>query len=172
MITQNGDGLHLRAGNSLKRIYQIHGNIDFARCAGECGAPIWPLPMDLVGRRERDYRLTAEDALHLRCPSCAGWARPHVLWFDEYYDEERFRYESSIRAVEAVDVFLVAGTAGATSLPRLSGDIAVDEEVMIIDINVDENPFDQLARENDGLVLRGSSSELFPEIARRLGAKG
>ena len=32
LVTQNVDGLHLRAGNSLEKTYQVHGNIDFMRC--------------------------------------------------------------------------------------------------------------------------------------------
>jgi NAD-dependent deacetylase len=31
LVTQNVDGLHLRAGNSFARTYQIHGNIDYMR---------------------------------------------------------------------------------------------------------------------------------------------
>ena len=31
LVTQNVDGLHLRAGNSFDRTYQIHGNIDYMR---------------------------------------------------------------------------------------------------------------------------------------------
>jgi NAD-dependent deacetylase len=33
LVTQNVDGLHGRAGSSAARTYQIHGNIDFCRCA-------------------------------------------------------------------------------------------------------------------------------------------
>ena len=32
LITQNVDGLHLQAGNSPQRTFQIHGNISFMRC--------------------------------------------------------------------------------------------------------------------------------------------
>src|SRR5688572_10403206 len=33
LVTQNVDGLHLRAGSSTTRTLQIHGNLHFARCA-------------------------------------------------------------------------------------------------------------------------------------------
>jgi NAD-dependent deacetylase len=44
LVTQDVDGLHLRAGSSLERTYQIHGNIHFARCLAECGGVPSPLP--------------------------------------------------------------------------------------------------------------------------------
>ena len=36
LVTQNVDGLHLRAGNSSPRTFEIHGNADFMRCAARC----------------------------------------------------------------------------------------------------------------------------------------
>ncbi len=44
LITQNVDGLHLAAGNSRQRTYQIHGNINFMRCSYECTGTIYPIP--------------------------------------------------------------------------------------------------------------------------------
>ncbi|MFC2172386.1 NAD-dependent deacetylase, partial [Acidobacteriota bacterium] len=42
LITQNVDGLHLRAGNSPTLTYQIHGNIFSMRCSRECSREIYP----------------------------------------------------------------------------------------------------------------------------------
>ena len=36
LVTQNVDGLHLRAGAPQERTYEIHGNIDFMRCSVPC----------------------------------------------------------------------------------------------------------------------------------------
>jgi len=43
LITQNVDGLHLRAGNSLEQTFQIHGNVNYARCSRECKHLVWPI---------------------------------------------------------------------------------------------------------------------------------
>jgi NAD-dependent SIR2 family protein deacetylase len=42
LTTQNVDGLHLRAGSSPERTFQIHGNIFFMRCADGCRADLVP----------------------------------------------------------------------------------------------------------------------------------
>jgi len=55
VVTQNVDGLHLRAGNSLERTYQIHGNLDFVRCARECHRSLQPFqPVRLAMGRGHD----------------------------------------------------------------------------------------------------------------------
>ena len=48
LITQNVDGLHLRAGSSEQRTYQIHGNLEFIRCAAECSPERHPMPAEFA----------------------------------------------------------------------------------------------------------------------------
>src|SRR5688572_21429677 len=52
LITQNIDGLHLRAGNSRERTFEVHGNLHHAICLN-CG---WRGPMQLVLDRVRAGR--------------------------------------------------------------------------------------------------------------------
>src|SRR5690242_157425 len=49
LVTQNIDGLHLRAGSSPERTLRIHGDAGLVRCAGACHAGTLPLP-DLGAR--------------------------------------------------------------------------------------------------------------------------
>jgi len=79
LITQNVDGLHLRAGNTRENTYEIHGNIDDMRCARWCCEERWPMPLPLP----RDSaEISDEDYARLTCPRCGAPARPHVLWFE------------------------------------------------------------------------------------------
>ena len=96
--------------------------------------------------------------------SCAGWARPHVLWFDEYYDEANFRFNSSLEATTSADVLLVVGTSGATNLPMQVGQEALDTGTFIVDINPEPNPFSRLAESSGGMFLRGASGTVLPRI--------
>jgi NAD-dependent deacetylase len=166
LVTQNIDGLHRRAGS--RRVFTIHGDAAWVRCAGAC-AGLRDLPA--VDVRSKDEPLTAAQRAALTCPGCGGWLRPHVLWFDEYYDEENYRMDSALRAAGAADLLLVVGTSGATTLPMEIGRIVFHRGAALVDVNPEENPFAELARASPrGFFARGSAVERLPGIARALGA--
>lgn len=167
LITQNVDGLHLRAGNSPERMYQIHGNINFMRCSQACTSQIYPLP-ETVQKQRKEDTLTPADKEALRCPQCKASTRPHVLWFDEFYNEPHYRIESSLRVAERTDLLLIVGTAGATNLPHLVVDQVAGNGGMLIDVNVQENVFSRIARQHNGYFLAGPSGEILPELVEYL----
>ncbi len=163
LITQNVDGLHLLAGNSLDRTYHIHGNIFFMRCFAECSHTLYPMPDSFRGRPKDQYLTDPERAL-LVCPRCGERTRPHVLWFDEMYNEIFFRFESSLRAAAETDLLLIVGTSGVTNLPNQVAWTVAKHGGMIVDINVEENVFSELARRSSGHFIQSSSSRILPEI--------
>jgi NAD-dependent deacetylase len=169
LVTQNVDGLHLRAGSPAERTLQIHGNIDFMRCAQECSTALHPVPTT-IGAKGRDDELSDAELALLRCPSCGEPTRPHVLWFDESYDEELFRAASALHAAADAELLIVVGTAGATNLPLQIAAVVARAGRPIIDVNVEDNPFAQAAREYGGHVLRGSAAQLLPELVAALAA--
>jgi len=167
LVTQNIDGLHRRARS--RRAFCIHGDAAWVRCADGCGVGLLDLP-DL-GVRGEDDPLGAAEKDRLTCPRCGSWLRPHVLWFDEYYDEPNYRMESALAAAEAADLLLVVGTSGATNLPAQIGQIAFGGGAALVDVNPDDNPFAALAaRSRRGFSARGTACERLPAIARALGA--
>jgi NAD-dependent deacetylase len=167
LVTQNIDGLHRRAGS--ERVFTIHGDAAHVRCAADCGVGLLPLPDVVVHRKEDPF--TEEDRARLTCPRCRGWLRPHVLWFDEYYDEENYRMDSALRAAGAADLLLVVGTSGATNLPMQIGRLVYLRGAALVDVNPEENPFAEMAMSSPrGFFARGSACERLPEISRALGA--
>jgi len=162
------DGLHRRAGSSPERTWEIHGSIDRMRCADGCGAPMDAVP-DAFDGWTRERRFAEVDAARLRCAGCGGWMRPHVLWFDEYYDEPNFRYQSSLAAASATHLLLVVGTSGATTLPARMAEAAVLHGAALVDVNPEDNPFAYLARQSRGVAVRGPAGARLPEIVARLG---
>ncbi len=163
LVTQNVDGLHLRAGSPAARTLQIHGNIDFYRCARACTSTLVPIPAAIPPKSKSDP-LTAEELALLRCPSCGGAGRPHVLWFDEYYDEELYSAESAMAAAAEAALLVVVGTAGATNLPQQIARTVARRRRPIIDVNVEPNPFAELAVTTGGHALRGPACELLPAL--------
>ncbi len=163
LVTQNVDGLHLRAGNSLERTWQIHGNLDFARCSGSCPTLPWPMPATISIDWKKGQALDETTRDLLRC-ECGAAARPHVLWFDEYYDEENFRFESSLTAVEQAALLIVVGTSGATNLPMRMAHLARARGVPLLVIDPEPNPFSELTAGGGGVFLRGTASALVPEV--------
>jgi NAD-dependent deacetylase len=163
LITQNVDGLHSRAGSPVDKTYEVHGNISLMRCNAGC-AGLVPVPEALIGSRldspsgELDHRL--------RCRLCAAWMRPHVLWFDEFYDEPLFRFESSLGAVDDAALLVVVGTTGTTNLPLQIGERAASRRVPLLVINPEPNPFSELARGlPEAVYLEGRAGHWLPRVA-------
>lgn len=93
LITQNVDGLHIKAGN--RRVWEMHGSLNHCYCTScESG-----YSMQEINRSE---------ALPL-CPACQGLLRPDIVWFGEvpYYLPE---IEEALKSCE---IFLIIGTSGA-----------------------------------------------------------
>ncbi len=163
LITQNVDGLHLRAGNSLQRTYQIHGNIAYMRCTAECSSTLWPVPEAFKGRAKSADLSNAERRL-LTCPDCGSRTRPHVLWFDEVYNEHFFKFESTLRSAEKTDLLIIVGTSGATNLPnQVVGEVG-RHGGLIVDINIEENPFSRYALQSGGFFLQQPGGTALPAI--------
>jgi NAD-dependent deacetylase len=157
LITQNVDNLHIRAGNTLERTLQIHGNIFFMRCVSECKEHVYPLPPEIDGKEKGD-QLTARDRRLLKCPDCSGPVRPHVLWFDESYNENYYRLYSSLKAAFETGLLVVAGTSGATNLPNQIVSEVFRNSKPIIDINIEKSPFSAPAVKSGGIFMNETSS--------------
>jgi NAD-dependent deacetylase len=165
LITQNVDGLHVRAGNTEARSWRIHGDIGRLRCAAGCTSHVEDVPDALPLDWSRGQAVAPQHGRHLRCPSCGGWRRPHVLWLDECYDEPFYRFESSLRAAAAADALLVVGTSGSTNLPLAIVRIAWQRRIPLIVIGPDDSPFTRAAETApSGVFVRGTAVATLPAL--------
>ncbi len=163
LVTQNIDGLHRRAGSSAERTYCIHGDAAYVRCANECTEGTLELPR--VEAPALGEQFPAQLREQLTCWNCGSWLRPHVLWFDEYYDEDYYRADSAVRAASEADLLLVVGTSGATSLPMQMGALCLRNGVAILDVNPEPNPFGVIAeRAERGFACHQSACDGVPMI--------
>lgn len=168
LISQNVDGLHKRAGNTLERTYLIHGDLDYVRCGNECKYPneLYPFPNGIADKSREDLILKEELTL-LKCPKCGKFLRPHVLWFDEYYEEEYYKSKTVMKIAENTSLLFVIGTSGATNLPHQIAMQALNQGCTFVVIDVDENIFSEVAQEyENGYFLKGKSGEILPELYR------
>lgn len=166
LITQNVDGLHRAAGHDPADIFEIHGNIHFMRCAARCSTAVRPLPKELADW-PKDRRLSDADKNRLTCEACGSWMRPHVLWFDEFYDEVHFRDKSSLRVAMEASLLIVVGTMGATNLPIAIGKTALESGATLIDLNIEESVFGQSAKRwGRGGTVCGPAGKTVPALVR------
>lgn len=148
VITQNPDGLHQRAGNTV--VHEIHGT----------GTTLSCLVCDhRVARNDLDATPPAPPTCHV----CGGVLRPDVTFFGEPLPEAEI---AAARADCAeCDVMLVVGTSAevepAASLPR----IARDAGATIWEINPTSSEWLPTHHR-----LAGRAEETLPLLAERLPA--
>jgi len=166
LVTQNVDGLHRRAGSPDARLHEIHGDIDLMRCARDCTPARDPIPT-AVPAIPRGGAVPEAIRAELRCPRCGAMARPHVLWFDESYDEPRYHLDTVSRLAAGAALVVIVGTSAQTSLPWHVVALAARNGAAIVDINVEPNPFGDIAARSAG-AIRAPAGEVLPELVDRL----
>ncbi len=138
LITQNVDGLHIRAGS--KNVLEVHGDLWALKC----------ISCDYRGRLE-----APADGIPI-CPKCGNHLRPDVVWFGESLDRDvisRVHYE-----LEQADVCMVIGTSSLVQ-PAASFPLVVKQMGgIIIEINIEETPLTPVV----DFHLSGKSGEVLP----------
>jgi NAD-dependent deacetylase len=162
LVTQNIDGLHRRAGSPAARTFAIHGELEQMRCAADCCLDRWPIPPS-IGALARGETVSDATKALLVCPSCGEMARPHVLWFDEEYDEPRFHLDTVRELASVATLCVVVGTSAQTNLPWQVVMLAARNGATIVDINPVANPFGDIAVRSGG-VIRAPSAVVLPGL--------
>ncbi|MFN2385024.1 MAG: NAD-dependent deacylase [Thermoanaerobaculia bacterium] len=149
LVTQNVDGLHERAGT--RGVTRFHGSLWDVSCWKRCsGAP----------HRWRDETVPLPE-LPPRCPHCAGWIRPGVVWFGESIDAEVLR--DSDRALDC-DVCLVVGTSSVVyPAAGLAGEARRRGAFVAV-----VNPDADAGAEDADLVLAGRAEEALDDLEKAL----
>jgi NAD-dependent deacetylase len=122
LVTQNVDGLHLRAGSSAP--LELHGNLTHGRCE-RCGS-LHPLPDP------------AEFVPPPTCQGCGSRMRPNVVWFGEMLPEDVL--EAAQLAFEQADLALVIGTSSQVFPAAALAEVTLQCGGQVIEINPDSTP--------------------------------
>jgi NAD-dependent deacetylase len=147
VVTQNIDGLHLKAGNSPGLVVEVHGTIHRVRC-WSCG---WEGPMPETLERVRD----GED--DPRCVVCGGILKSATVSFGQSLDPETMARAE--RAALTCDALLAVGTSLAVYPVAGLVPLAHRNGALVVIVNAEPTPFDSIAT-----VVRGSISEVLPEL--------
>ena len=141
LITQNVDGLHLRAGSG--KVFQIHGDLHHARCA-KCTAVI---------------ALEGQEGLVI-CDLCGGHMRPNVVWFGENLDIRLL--EDSYVASGASDLLIVAGTSNIVQPAASLAYAALANSGYVLEVNLDPTPLTGSA----SATVLGKAGEVLTELTQ------
>ncbi len=165
LISQNVDGLHKKAGSSPDRTYLIHGNHDFMRCGDDCSSELYPFPAEIKLRNRSKTQLLESEISLLKCPKCGEELRPHVLWFDEEYDEKFFKKDTVLRISKSTGVLFVIGTSGETNLPQIVSKNVLANSGIVIEVNITDSYFSELlATKKNGISIRSKSSPFLIKL--------
>ncbi|MEO8094652.1 MAG: Sir2 family NAD-dependent protein deacetylase, partial [Pseudolysinimonas sp.] len=122
IITQNVDGLHLRAGS--RRVVDLHGTMDRVRCLN-CGQfyarasiaerltaanPWLDLPETIELSPDGDVQIDDVDAFTVPdCTVCGGILKPDVVFFGEFVPKEKFAEASAL--MQTANAMVIAGSS-------------------------------------------------------------
>ncbi len=148
LITQNIDGLHLQAGNSKVRVFEVHGNVHQAVCLS-CG---WKGPMQTVLDRVR----AGED--DPPCKECGGILKSDTISFGQQLVPAVI--DGAMRAAREADLLLTVGTSLRVFPIANAVPVARDAGARIVIMNAEATQFDDIADARlDGLI-----SEELPQV--------
>lgn len=169
LISQNVDSLHKKAGSSKERTFLIHGDHDFVRCGDECSSELYPFPSTIQLKNRDKNQLTEKEIEKLKCPQCGKDLRPHVLWFDEYYNEKYFKKETVLRISKESGILFILGTSGETTLPQMIAKNVLAKSGMVVEINIADSYFTELLKDKkNGISIRSESSPFLIELKKEI----
>jgi NAD-dependent deacetylase len=150
LVTQNIDGLHQAAGNSQKKVIEVHGTMHQVVCMS-CG---WRGPMQATLDR---VRAGEEDPA---CKSCGGILKSATISFGQALVPEVI--DRALRAAEEADLLIAIGTslnvypvANAVPLAKSAG-------AKVVILNAEPTPMDSTA----DAVLRGTIGDVLPKLVQ------
>ncbi|UCE11910.1 MAG: NAD-dependent deacylase [Candidatus Thorarchaeota archaeon] len=140
LITQNVDGLHVRAGS--KNVQEVHGDL-------------WALKCTSCTHRSR---LSSPASSIPSCPDCGSHLRPDVVWFGESLDPTVMASVS--QELEKTDVCLVIGTSALVQ-PAASFPLVVSKQGgSLIEVNIEQTPLTQFVN----FHLSGPAGQILPRL--------
>ena len=146
VVTQNIDGLHLRAGHDPERVIELHGNAHGVKCLG----------CDMEAARDVVHARVIDGEEEPPCVDCGGILKPMTVSFGEPMPRRPLaRAEALMRQS---DLVLVVGSTlvvyPAAGLPE----VGVRSGAQLAIVNMTPTPLDDHA----AVVIQGKAGEILP----------
>lgn len=177
MVTQNVDGLHLRAGSH--RVVELHGAMRRVRCT-HCGQmfdrrdiavtierdnPWVARPNGVALGPDGDVLPESSDGFSIpSCTVCNGLLKPDVVFFGEFIPTQTFREAEAL--VHRSDALLVAGSSLAVNSGVRLAERAQRRGMPVVIVNRGPTRSDARAI----VKIDAGTSEVLPALAARLPA--
>ncbi len=155
VITQNVDNLHQKAGVPTDKVFELHGNMQWAICLS-CGKRY---PFEQV-----KARLDKEEEIP-DCEVCHGILKPDAVFFGEALPM-RIVEEARLRS-ENCDLFIVIGSTLIVYPAAYMPSYAVDSGARLVIINLSSTPMDREA----AIVIKAKAGETMSKVSKKVREK-
>jgi NAD-dependent deacetylase len=155
VITQNIDNLHQRAGVPDDRVFELHGNMQWAVCL-DCGRRY--AFSDIKPRLDRGEEIPD-------CEACQGMLKPDIVMFGEQLPSQVLN-EASHRAY-GCDLFLVIGSTLVVYPAAYMPIYATSAGARLVIINLSATPMDHQAT----VLIRAKAGETMSKIIQKVKEK-
>ncbi len=155
VITQNIDNLHQSGGVPDNKVFELHGNMQWAVCL-RCSQRY---PFEQIKAR-LDEGETIPD-----CEACGGILKPGVVLFGESLPEKVLQ-EATHRS-SGCDLFIVIGSSLVVYPAAYMPVYAVDSGAKLVIINLSSTPMDQQA----AVLVRAKAGETMSKVIQQVKEK-
>lgn len=175
VVTQNVDGLHLRAGSS--RVVDLHGTVDRVVCL-TCGQafardtiaqrmaeanPWLEHPDEVKLNPDGDVEVTDIDSFEVpSCTVCSGVLKPDVVFFGEFVPLERFAEAKAM--VAGAEALVIAGSSLVVNSGIRLLETALRKKLPVVIVNRGVTKGDSRAT----VKLNAGTSESLAALTERL----
>jgi NAD-dependent deacetylase len=154
LVTQNIDGLHLKAGHDPGLVHEIHGTIFDVECL-QCGR--------VTTMRENLDRVDAGDP-DPHCLVCGGIQKAATISFGQSLKPAVL--DASLAAAKSCDLLLAVGSTLQVQPAAGLAEVAVRAGALLVVVNRDPTPYDVMA----AATLRDPIGQVLPRLVAPLAA--
>lgn len=152
VITQNVDNLHQEAGVPGDRVFELHGNMQWAVCLS-CHRRF---PMKQV------LQMIEEGTEIPDCPNCHGILKPDAVFFGETLPQETLMVATS--RSRNCDLFIVIGSSLVVYPAAYMPMYAKDAGAKLAIVNLTSTPLDHYAE----VLIRRKAGETMSNVVKRV----